>query len=163
MKLRILARETRSGTENIILCSDGFYTAASEENLKYIFSHISRPEMLHGDGDMPWELIYDTMEEYPGKTLAWIDDDCVLHITEDNPFMFLLKEKVEVEAKYLTAEEFAAREGRTPVRVRVLCREGRFPGAIKKGSSWLIPESAVYPADNRFVEEPKRPRKKQKT
>ena len=162
MQLRIITKETSNGSENIILYSDGYYAEASRENLRKVFKSVGEVGKLRGDPVLPWILEYDTMEEYPGKTLAWIDDDCVLHITEDNPFVFLLKETIGMETKYLTAEEFAAREGRTSVRVRVLCREGRFPGAIKKGSSWLIPESAVYPADNRFVEEPKRPRKNSK-
>lgn len=35
-------------------------------------------------------------------------------------------------------------------RVAILCKEGRIPGAIKQGKSWLIPADARKPADNRM-------------
>ncbi len=39
----------------------------------------------------------------------------------------------------LTSEEAATEIGINRSRVLVLVRTGRFPGAIKKGSIWLIP------------------------
>ena len=35
-------------------------------------------------------------------------------------------------------------------RVAILCKEGRIPGAVKQGKSWLIPADARKPADNRM-------------
>jgi hypothetical protein len=44
---------------------------------------------------------------------------------------------------YATAEATARALGVTAERIRVLCREGRFPGAINQMRIWLIPVSAV--------------------
>ena len=107
------------------------------------------------------------MEDYPGKTRAYIDDDLVLHIYTPNVFAPVV-EKVSSakkanaqssEAKYLTISEYAEVVKKSPPRIRVLCSEGRFPGAVRKGKVWLIPEGTPFPDDKRFVEYPKRPRK----
>ena len=39
----------------------------------------------------------------------------------------------------LSVEEAAKTLGITPVRVRVLCREGRVRGAFRVGRTWVIP------------------------
>lgn len=39
--------------------------------------------------------------------------------------------------------------GISATRVTRLCRDGKIPGAVKSGKSWLIPEDAVKPADGR--------------
>ena len=35
-------------------------------------------------------------------------------------------------------------------RVRILCAEGKIPGAFQEGRGWKIPADAVKPADGRF-------------
>lgn len=35
-------------------------------------------------------------------------------------------------------------------RIGVLCAEGRIDGAVKKGKTWLIPESTEKPSDKRI-------------
>jgi hypothetical protein len=48
--------------------------------------------------------------------------------------------------KYITAQDTAEKWGISDRRVRVLCAEGKIPGAIKLGKSYQIPADAVNPA-----------------
>ena len=52
---------------------------------------------------------------------------------------------------YKTAQEFAEECNLTPRRVRDFCAEGRIPGAIRQGSTWLIPPDAERPVDGRTL------------
>ena len=163
MLLRIV-KGKRKGS--VILYADGKNSVANEDNLQKVLSNQHRIEKLLGEED-GWGLSCDNMEEVVGETLAWIDDDHVLHVMPDNPFKVLFQtngkdvhKEAEEDVAYLTADEYAAEVGRTAIRVRVLCREGRIADAKKVGNQWLIPQGTPYPEDNRFVENPKRPRKK---
>ena len=51
--------------------------------------------------------------------------------------------------KYITALQAAETWGISDRRVRVLCEEGKIPGAYKDGKSYKIPADAVKPADGR--------------
>lgn len=51
---------------------------------------------------------------------------------------------------YMTAQEAAAKWGLSDRRVRILCAEGRIPGAEKMGKSYRIPKDAVKPVDGRY-------------
>lgn len=51
---------------------------------------------------------------------------------------------------YMTAQEAAARWGISDRRIRVLCSEGKIPGAYQEGRGWKIPIDAQKPADGRF-------------
>lgn len=163
MLLRIVEKENG---EILVLYNDGRYGKASISTLREIFEGIETVEDMVGETD-GWELDYTEMEDYPGKTRAYIDDDLVLHIYTPNVFAPVV-EKVSSakkakaqsgEAKYLTISEYAEIVKKSPPRIRVLCSEGRFPGAVRKGKVWLIPEGTPFPDDKRFVEYPKRPRK----
>jgi len=59
--------------------------------------------------------------------------------------------------RYMTAQQAAERWGISDRRVRVLCREGKIPGALKTGKSYKIPASAVKPADGREKKAPANP------
>ena len=50
---------------------------------------------------------------------------------------------------YITAKEAAERWGLSERRVTTLCREERIYGSKKEGRSWMIPEMAEKPSDNR--------------
>ena len=54
-------------------------------------------------------------------------------------------------AETLTSKEIAALWGISERRVNILCRDGRIPGAAKKGRAWTIPADAQKPADNRVT------------
>ena len=49
----------------------------------------------------------------------------------------------------LTSVEIAKKWGISSRRVALLCSEGRVEGAIKKGKTWLIPETTKKPEDQR--------------
>lgn len=51
---------------------------------------------------------------------------------------------------YMTVKEAAERWGLSERRVTALCREERIYGSKKEGRSWMIPEMAEKPSDNRI-------------
>lgn len=51
---------------------------------------------------------------------------------------------------YITAKQAAEKWGVSDRRVRILCSEGKIPGAYKEGRSWKIPSDAVKPTDGRY-------------
>lgn len=50
---------------------------------------------------------------------------------------------------YLSITQISEKWGIKQRRIRVLCAEGRIPGAYKVGAYWLIPENAEKPKDER--------------
>lgn len=50
----------------------------------------------------------------------------------------------------ITTREAASRWGLSERRVAVLCKEGRLPGAMKQGKSWMIPSDVQRPEDHRI-------------
>ena len=61
---------------------------------------------------------------------------------------------------YITAQQFAEKHGKSEKRARILCGEGRVPGAYTVGEGtrcvWMIPDDAVWPESKRG---PKRAKK----
>ena len=51
---------------------------------------------------------------------------------------------------FMTAKQAAEKWGLSDRRVRILCAEGKIPGAFQEGRGWKIPVDAVKPADGRF-------------
>lgn len=51
---------------------------------------------------------------------------------------------------YITAKQAAEKWGVSDRRVRILCSEGKIPGAYQEGRSWKIPSDAVKPTDGRY-------------
>ena len=51
---------------------------------------------------------------------------------------------------YMTVKEASSKWGLSDRRIRVLCAEGRIPGAYQEGRGWRIPIDAEKPADGRF-------------
>jgi excisionase family DNA binding protein len=49
----------------------------------------------------------------------------------------------ELKEKYVTVEEAAELANRKTSLIRVLCREGRFPHAVKMGNAWIIPRDEI--------------------
>ena len=50
---------------------------------------------------------------------------------------------------YFSISQTAEKWGISQRRIRILCVEGRIPGAMKIGSYWAIPEDAERPKDAR--------------
>ncbi|HRT81667.1 MAG TPA: helix-turn-helix domain-containing protein, partial [Oscillospiraceae bacterium] len=51
---------------------------------------------------------------------------------------------------FMTVKQAAEKWGISDRRVRVLCSEGKIPGAFQEGRGWKIPIDADKPADGRF-------------
>lgn len=51
----------------------------------------------------------------------------------------------------LTTAELAKKWNVSQRRVAIYCKEGRIPGAVLKGRTWLIPEDAEKPSDPRKI------------
>ncbi len=51
---------------------------------------------------------------------------------------------------YMTVKEASSKWGISDRRIRVLCSEGKIPGAYQEGRGWKIPLDAEKPADGRF-------------
>ena len=60
-----------------------------------------------------------------------------------------LLEKEKINMEYLTTVELSEKWGISSRRISVLCAEGRIDGVIKKGKTWLIPDSVEKPNDAR--------------
>ena len=50
----------------------------------------------------------------------------------------------------MTVKDAAAKWGISDRRVRILCSEGKIPGAFQQGRGWNIPFDAIKPADGRY-------------
>ncbi|MEF9984611.1 MAG: Fic family protein [Oscillospiraceae bacterium] len=55
---------------------------------------------------------------------------------------------------YITVKEAAQKWGISDRRVRILCSEGKIPGAFQQGRGWKIPIDAVKPIDSRYKSAP---------
>lgn len=51
---------------------------------------------------------------------------------------------------FMTVKQAAEKWGLSDRRVRILCAEGKIPGAFQEGRVWKIPMDAVKPTDGRF-------------
>lgn len=51
---------------------------------------------------------------------------------------------------YITVKQAAEKWGISDRRVRILCSEGKIPGAYQEGRSWKIPHDASKPTDGRY-------------
>lgn len=51
---------------------------------------------------------------------------------------------------FMTVKEAAEKWGISDRRIRLLCAEGKIPGACQKGRSWMIPANSQKPADGRY-------------
>ncbi len=66
------------------------------------------------------------------------------------PMMWYNSFGEEMLSMYMTVKEAAAKWGISDRRVRILCSEGKIPGAFQQGRGWKIPANAVKPADGRY-------------
>lgn len=52
--------------------------------------------------------------------------------------------------RYLSTSQVARKWKISARRVAILCEEGRINGVQKAGSTWIIPDKAIKPADKRI-------------
>ena len=53
--------------------------------------------------------------------------------------------------EFLTTKQAAELWGISARRVALLCAQGRIPGTVKAGKTWLLPPDAKKPLDPRFL------------
>ena len=140
------ARIVQFRGKTLLLCADGSIAQASEGLLRRVFIGYAAAEAFHGK-DGRWDETCVLMEEYQGRSLAWIDDNGLL-IIKENPFIPLVESVVDED--YVTVQVYAEEHGRGESLIKRLCRDGRIPGAVRKGNRWFIPRNAPYPEDARF-------------
>ena len=125
-----------------ILYADGTLAHANQRTARnFLQEHKNAADFTGRDGK--WKSMAMDMALYEGRTCAYISDDGILVILDFEPFARLLD--APAEAAFISTKEFAARYNRSSDMIKILCREGRIPGAKKVGNSWLIPENAEYP------------------
>lgn len=80
-----------------------------------------------------------------GELIAYVtDENCLVFVSGD-----FFRDIFAVGTVYITPAEYAKKHGKEQSIVQRFCRDGRFPGAVKKGVRWMIPENAPYPEDPR--------------
>ena len=50
---------------------------------------------------------------------------------------------------YVTTIEMSEKWGISARRIALLCEQGRIAGVVKKGKTWLIPENAEKPTNDK--------------
>lgn len=84
-------------------------------------------------------------EQYHGEPILALDDNSHLIVYNAN----FLREIFFDEKAYLKIQAYADKIGKSRIRILQLCKEGRIPGAIQRGTKWYIPKDAPYPDDAR--------------
>ena len=118
------------------------YTLSKEEAREFLLN-FKNPKYYSFKGVWDYEL---SISEYSGTTIAFVDDNDLLCIENEEIFRDLFTDS---EIKLLTVPEYAALHGRKPAIVRRMCGENRIAGVILKVNTWLIPENSPYPDDER--------------
>lgn len=146
MKGRLIKKETG---DIVFLCSDGSIACPTKELLHSLLFDFKSIDKVSWPSEGEWknEFIPEMML-YPGDTLALVTDADQLHVYDSTPFSVLLKHDFN---RLISCYEYGKKYDINPEYVRVLCRQGRIPGAQKISGGWMIPENAPYPvsADRR--------------
>ena len=80
-----------------------------------------------------------------GETVAVVD--VFGNLTLSNPIV--LNDIFADFVNYLTLAEYAEKHGKQRNILGRHCRDGRIPGAVRRGKEWYIPEDAPYIANAR--------------
>ena len=144
--MKMTVRLIKKDGKLLLLCADGTIKEVTDAFLKEFFVTFRTSEFYHGDLGM-WSTEADNITKYPGKTLAYVNENRELCIVE-NPFIAVMQNLTDDE--YITLHEYAERQGKNDNRIKALCRENRIPGAIKKAGKWFIPKHSPYPKDARY-------------
>lgn len=72
----------------------------------------------------------------------------IIQINEYNESIIMKVQRTKC-MKYLSTSQVAEKWKISARRVAILCEEERIKGVQKAGSTWIIPDNATKPADNR--------------
>ena len=146
MKVRLIKKETG---DIVFLCSSGDIASPTKELLHSLLFDFKNIDKLSWPVIGTWKDSFTPeMMLYLGDTLACVTDADQLHVYDSEPFSILLKSDF---SRLISCYEYGQKYDINPEYVRVLCRQGRIPGAQKISGGWMIPETAPYPvsADRR--------------
>lgn len=144
------ARLLKDSNENLrILCPDGSIVDADKNNLNKMLTGFHTIDKL-GGGEDKWNKEYPEMSLFPGYDYAYVTDNFQLVLTDFTPFKKVLEVDLSI-LNLITAAEYGKLNGKSVEQIKVLCRNGRIPGAQKIGRDWMIPADAPYPTDGRYA------------
>ena len=141
MKLRLVLKNDVL----LLYCADKTILNIDDTSLRLLFIGYKDVSLFSGS-DGQWSE-YDAMEEAPGKTLAYVNENDELCIVDANPFYKLVSSVGNSE--YITLKEYAEMHSKGEARIKVLCKANKLAGAVRKGGCWFIPINAPYPQDGR--------------
>lgn len=141
MKARLLKYDNKL---ELLTCT-GDIAFVSNSQARQFLLNFDNPDYCAGNGT--WDYPEVTMENYHGETIAYVSDNGELCVSDPTWFRTLVNSSVAV---MVTVPQYAKLHNVTDSLIRRLCRTGRIPGAVQKGSAWLVPEDAPYPADERL-------------
>lgn len=160
----MLARLIEVEGEFQLLLSDGSICKRKMVSLNVIlkeFKHIDDfSERDYEDYVEYWNTNDIKMEEYTGKTIAYVNDNKELVVKDFTPFLSLFNYSEVMNniqscasEKFMSLPEYAEYVGVNPARVKVLCSQNRFPGAVKIGRNWIFlnGKDTPYPEDQRMT------------
>lgn len=144
MKIRLV----RTAEQKLrLLYIDGTMARATPATLSDFLTGFKRPNNFFSRGDAGnWNENCFDMTAYPGETLAYLTDDDLLVVVDGTVFEPCMKTQTEM-VDFLSAVEFGEKCNKSAEVVKVFCRMGRIPGAVKVGNSWLVPANAEYPVE----------------
>ncbi len=143
----MLSRIVKNNNNFQILYIDGTYSVCSKREFNLFLKDFKNISNYSG-GSHHWDIDCDNMEDFPGETIAQVNDDKSLTVFEMKPFDFLFVYEDKVD-KDISATEYAIKHNKSVEQIKVLCRKNKIKGARKFGRDWLIPENAPYPEDGR--------------
>lgn len=139
MKARLLF----DGNEYILLFRHGRLIKVSKEEVYKFIKNYNSADYYDDGGNTSFMI---PVEEYSGKTIAFVTDDGDLLIKDSDSYRDIID---NFRPKYISVKEYAEKHDRNRSLIARLCRDGRFKGAICIGSTWIIPEDEPYPKDCR--------------
>ena len=122
-----------------VCCSNGSVLTADENVLRKILTGFDKANNIKGN-DGYWDVSCTNMKDVQGQTLAYVEDDFTLVVSDKNLF-----KSIVTPSEFITVSEFAEKFNKKDAIVRRMCTEGRIPGIEKHGETWLIPADAEYP------------------
>ncbi len=152
MKARLICDEKG---QYLLLCSDGTIAEATISVLARFLKDSKNIEAVSGNVDR-WNNQVPYMLDYKAETIAYINDDGCIVISDFTPFerLFEMNIKPGFSAdEFLTTAQYAEAVGKSVEQVKIQLRKGCIPNACKLGRDWIIHKDSVlhYPSDNRIV------------
>lgn len=138
MKARLIKRDSMI---QLLSCNGTIYNFTLLEAKRFL-EYFDKESYYEGNSSWDYET---SMKDFEGETIAYISDKGFLVVCAPSVYRTILRS----EPVYLTVAEYAEKHGKKPAIIRRFCNDKRLRGAMRKGSTWLIPEDAEYPEDAR--------------